>query len=122
MKIIIQHRDHQPSPFFTDLVEQHIESLREDLHIDEARILIEHRHEASPPFRVTAHLVTPGPDLLAEGIDHTLLAALQTLANNMRALIEHRQQKRMRSIKAHSKTAPSVHLNNTRTHARPTHA
>ena len=37
---------------------------------------LERRHEGSPPFRVSVHLVTPGPDVFAESCDHTLHAAI----------------------------------------------
>ena len=97
MKFILTHRHHQPSPSFTALIEQRLESLREALQIDEARVLIERRLEESPPFRVSAHLVTPGPDVLAEAVDHTLRAALGKLFGKLDERIEHRQEKRARS-------------------------
>ena len=96
MKFIFTHRQHQPSPAFTGLVKQRLESLREVLQIDEARVLIERRLEASPPFRITAHLVTPGPDVLADAVDHTLRAALDKLIGQLDGRIDHRQQKRAR--------------------------
>ena len=68
MKLILTHRHHQPSPAFTALVKERLESLREALQIDEARVFIERRLEASPAFLVTAHLVTPGPDVFADAV------------------------------------------------------
>lgn len=96
MKLILSHRHHQPSPSFTALVKQRLESLREGLQIDEARVLIERRLEESPAFRVKAHLVTPGPDVLAEAVDHTLRAALGKMFGKLEAHIVHRHQKRVR--------------------------
>lgn len=96
MKFILQHRHHQPSQFFTTLVRQHIESLRDALRIDEARVLVERRLEASPPFRVAAHLVTPGPDVRAEAEDHTLRAALQKAVAQLEARIDRRRARRTR--------------------------
>jgi ribosome-associated translation inhibitor RaiA len=96
MKLILTHHHHQPSPSFTALIKQRLESLREALQIDEARVLVERRLEASPAFRVTAHLVTPGPDVLADAIDHTLRAALDKMIGQLEARIDHRQQKRAR--------------------------
>lgn len=58
MKLILTHRQHQPSPSFTALVKERLEPLQEDLQIDEARVLVERQLEASPPFRVKAHLST----------------------------------------------------------------
>ena len=105
MKLILQHRHHQPSPSFTELVQKQIESLSEALQIDEARILIERRLESSPPFRVSAHLVTPGPDVLAEAVDHTLRAALQKLIADLESRIDHRHQKRARRKQNNFKSA-----------------
>lgn len=96
MKLILTHRHHQPSPSFTALVRQRLEALREALQIDEARVLVERRLEASPAFRVTAHLVTPGPDVFADAVDHTLRAALDKMIGQLEARIDHRQQKRAR--------------------------
>ena len=49
--------------------------------IDAAHVSFEQERERAPGFRVHVHLETPGPDLHAEGRDHTLLAAaLRTLA------------------------------------------
>jgi ribosome-associated translation inhibitor RaiA len=96
MKIILTHRHHQPSPSFTALVRQRLESLRETFQIDEARVCIERRLEASPAFRVSAHLVTPGPDVAAEAVDHTLRAAAGKLFGKIEARIEHRHEKRAR--------------------------
>ncbi len=96
MKFVLTHRHHQPSPSFTALVKERLESLREALQIDEARVLIERRLEESPAFRVSAHLVTPGPDVLAEAVDHTLRAALGKMFGKLESRIDQRQQKRAR--------------------------
>jgi hypothetical protein len=85
MKLILQHRHHQPSPAFTALLKQQLD-LRQ-LRIDEARVLVERRLEASPAFRVAAHLVTPGPDVLAEDVDHTPGAALRKTIAQLEARI-----------------------------------
>jgi ribosome-associated translation inhibitor RaiA len=96
MKFILNHHNHQPSQSLAALAEKRIESLREALQIDEAHILLERRLEASPAFRVTAHLVTPGPDVFAEAVDHTLRAALDKMMGQLEDRIDHRHQKRMR--------------------------
>ncbi|HEX8311327.1 MAG TPA: HPF/RaiA family ribosome-associated protein [Chthoniobacteraceae bacterium] len=110
MKLILTHRLHESSPSFTALVQEQIESLGETLQIDEARIVIECRPDASPAFRMTAHLVTPGPDVFAEAVDHTLRAALQKLIAQLESRIDHRLQKRAQNTKDHFKTASPAHL------------
>ena len=99
MKLLITHRHQQPSPSFTALITERIEALAEVIHIDEAHIQVEHQLEASPPFRLTAHLVTPGPDLFADSVDHTLRAALEKLVAQLEARIEHKHQKRAQRVR-----------------------
>ena len=108
MKLTLQHRHHQSSPAFTALIEQELALLQ--LRIDEARVLVERRPEASPAFRVAAHLVTPGPDVFAEGVDHTLRAALQKTIAQLEARIDHRHLKRARRGQYHFKTASPAQL------------
>ncbi len=93
MKLIIQHRLHQPSEAFTALVESEMTALATEMRIDEARILVERQQDKSPPFRISAHLVTPGPDVMAEATDHTLRAALTKLVRSMRDKIGRRNRK-----------------------------
>lgn len=93
MKLSLTHHHHQPSPSFIALIKQRIESLGGALQIEEARVLVERRCEESPAFRVTAHLVTPGPDVVAEAVDHTLRAALGKLFGKLEARIDHREEK-----------------------------
>ena len=111
MKFILTNSNHQPSAAFAELVEQSMESLREDLHIDEAHVRLEHHSEASPAFRITAHLVTPGPDVFGEAVDHTLRAALTKLVTELESRIDHRHQKRERRAKSHFKTSAPTQLN-----------
>lgn len=112
MKFILTNSNHQPSASFAELVEQSMESLREDLCIDEAHVRLEHHSEASPTFRITAHLVTPGPDIFGEAVDHTLRAALTKLMADLESRIDHRHEKRERRAKSHFKTSAPTQFNN----------
>ena len=98
MKITIKHIHHTPSDSFTALIEQHLDALGKTRQIDEARIVIERRMEASPPFRVSAHLVTPGPDVLAEAVEHTLRAAFEKTIAQLASVIGSRHLKRARRV------------------------
>ena len=104
MKLILTHHHHQPSPSFIVLIKQRIESLGEALQIDEARVRVERRLKESPAFRVMAHLVTPGPDVFAEAVDHTLRAALGKLFGKLEAHLNHRQRKRAQRVPSPRKT------------------
>jgi len=100
MKLTLQHRHHVPSPFFTALIESEMKALQPVLRIDEARVRIEHQADASPPFRISAKLVTPGPDVSAEAADHTLRAALAKLIRRLRGTITHRSGRRTRKLRS----------------------
>ena len=100
----IHHRSSKP---FVALVRQQIERLRRDLKIDEAKIVIERRREASPAFRLEAHLVTPGPDVFASARDHTLQAALRKLIKRLEAKIADRRERRASRLR--SNLQPAIH-------------
>lgn len=97
MKILLKHIHHVPSSSLIELVRTELESVKGLLQIDEARVLLEHRHQESPPFRVSFHLVTPGPDVKAEAGDHTLRAALLKAFDHIRSRIVYRHHKRRRA-------------------------
>lgn len=105
MKIILKHILHSPSASFTALIEQHLKELGKSLQIDEARVVIERRLEASPPFSISVHLVTPGPDVFAEAQDHTLRAALLKTIEQIEMRIDHRRLKRAGRSQRQSKNA-----------------
>lgn len=105
MKVIRKHIHHTPSASFTALIEQHRDAIGKSRQIDDARIVIERRLEASPPFHISVHLVTPGPDVFAEAMDHTLRAALQKTAGEIESRIDLQRHKRTERLRRHSKTA-----------------
>jgi ribosomal subunit interface protein len=76
MKLTIQHFEVRSTHALDSQVEERILALQPRLQIDEANVRLEHQREVSPPFGVRVHLVTPGPDVVAEGHDHTLGAAM----------------------------------------------
>ena len=100
MKLTLKHRHEEPTPQIAELIESEIKALEPSLRIDEARVNIE-RQEASPPYRISAHLVTPGPDVTADARDFTLRAALGKLIRSIREKISHRAGKRMRRNRSH---------------------
>lgn len=106
MKLRIQHRHHQPSDSFTALVGTELSALSSQMRIDEALILVEHQQDKSPPFRISAHLVTPGPDVMAEATDHTLRAALTKLIRSLQDILSHRSQRRKRKDRSRISSRP----------------
>jgi len=94
MRIHVRHLHHQPSASFTAFLEKQLQALGALRQINEARVQLEHSAEASPPFRVALHLVTPGPDFAAEAVDHTLRAALTKVVGQLEARIKDRGENR----------------------------
>ncbi len=96
MKILAQYLNHEPSDSFTAHLEKELRGFTAIRRIDEARASLELRPEMSPPFRVALHLVTPGPDFMAEAVDHTLRAALGKAIEELHGKIEDRLANRKR--------------------------
>ncbi len=111
MKLVLRHVNHHPSRSLTELLDKELDALRGELRIDEARVCFERLEDASPPFRVAMHLVTPGPDVVVEATDHTLRVALLKAVEEIRSKLVHRRRKRA----GRRATAPAIAL--TRRHA-----
>lgn len=90
MKIVIQHAGVASSQALDGSIERHLFALSEQLRIDEARVLVERRWSGGAAYRVIAHLVTPGPDVKAEGADQTVNAAVLKFARNLAAKVRQR--------------------------------
>jgi ribosomal subunit interface protein len=102
MKLILRTKPHKTSPAFAAAVQQQMEELNRTLQIDEARVVVTRRPETSPAFQVAAHLVTPGPDVFANAVDHTLAAALKKAVGQLARRIRQRHSKRARRIRNNS--------------------
>jgi ribosome-associated translation inhibitor RaiA len=96
MKLTLQHHRLRSTDELDSLVEERILALQPRLQIDEANVRLECRHEDSPAFSVRIHLVTPGPDVIAEGRDHTILAAVNKVMAALQEKIGSRALKRAR--------------------------
>jgi ribosomal subunit interface protein len=100
MKLNVQHFDIRSAHVLEGFIEKRILALQPDLQIDEANVRLEHRREASPAFRIHVHLVTPGPDVMAEGRDHTIHAAIDKVMAKLERQIANRWLKRSQRIKS----------------------
>lgn len=90
MKLTLEHKNVHSTNALDAWVEEQIITLQPALQIDEAIISLTHDSDASPAFHVKAHLITPGPDVFAEGCDHTLQAAFLKLMESLRGKISGR--------------------------------
>ena len=100
MKLNLQHFAIRSTNALDSWVEKQIFSLQPTLRIDEANVRLAHQRETSPAYRVHVHLVTPGPDVFAEGNDHTLRAAFAKVMAQLRNKITGRTAKRVNRIKS----------------------
>lgn len=94
MKLTLQHLDVRSTHTLDAWVENQIFSLEKRLQIDEAQVRLVRRPEGSPAYAVHVHLVTPGPDVMAEAEDHTLRAAVAKAMKGVRDKITQRSAKR----------------------------
>jgi ribosome-associated translation inhibitor RaiA len=98
MKLTLQHFDIRSTDALDTFVEERIFALQPRLQIDEASVRLERHRGSSPAFRVQVHLVTPGPDVLAEGRDHTIRAALGKVLTELELKISGRALRRVRRL------------------------
>jgi ribosome-associated translation inhibitor RaiA len=96
MKLTVKHHNVPSTNAIDSWVEEQIISLQPTLKIDEADITLARREESSPAYQVNVHLVTPGPDVFAEGRDHTLQAALNKTMAALRGKIGGRATRRQK--------------------------
>jgi ribosome-associated translation inhibitor RaiA len=108
MILTLEHFDLRCTNSVDTLIEERILGLEPRLHIDEARVRLERRHNISPPYRVAVHLVTPGPDLVAEGQDHTILAAIDKVMLDIESKLHHRADKRIRRARSNRQSPPAA--------------
>jgi len=104
MQIVISHKHVKSVDEQDSLVEQRLFALADRLQIDEAQVEFERRWDGTPPYRVSIHIVTPGPDVFSEGEDQTLHAAvlksLQQLETKTRQRGERARQRVRTNLQA----------------------
>ena len=100
MRLNVQHFGIASTDALDSWVEQQIMTLGRLRQIDEANIKLTRHADSSPAFQVNVHLVTPGPDVFAEGRDHTLRAAFTKVVAQLRDTITSRVAKRLRKTKS----------------------
>ena len=103
MRLHLQHFAIRSTNALDAWIENQIFSLQPRLQIDEANVRVALRREFSPPYHVQVHLVTPGPDVFAEGNDHTLRAAFTKAIAQLREQITSRASKRLQRLKSNVK-------------------
>lgn len=96
MKLILQHANLRATDHLDRWIEEFLLGLLPLVRIEEARVRLEHRPEASPAYRATAHLLIPGPDLRVEAVDHTPRTAVAKVLAQLKSDAIHRAARRLR--------------------------
>jgi ribosome-associated translation inhibitor RaiA len=99
MKLNVQHLNIRSLDALDSWVENQILALGCARQIDEANIRLVRRPDASPAYLARVHLVTPGPDVIAERSDHTLRAAVTKVMRELRKQIMRRATKPLQKLK-----------------------
>ena len=100
MTIIVRHSGLRSTHQCDSRIENEILGIRELITIDEAHVRLEKRRDQAPPFRVSVHLVTPGPDIRVESHDHTLAAAILKVSRELRRRITLKAARRVSRSKS----------------------
>ena len=100
MKLTLYHHNLRSTHEVDTLLEERILKLGDRLQIDEARVRLERQCELSPAYRVAIHIVTPGPDLQADGRDHTIRAAIGKALADLEDRLQHREHKPLRRLQS----------------------
>lgn len=108
MKLTIQHRHLRSTHALDSLVEERIIALQPRLQIDEANVRLECCPDSSPAFRAHIHLVTPGPDLAAEGRDHTIRAAIDRVLAELEDKLQERRRQRVRRLRSNQQSPAAL--------------
>jgi len=87
------------------LIEKDLHELSQLIPISQAEIVLEKQTEAAPPFRASALLAVPGPDIHAVACDHTLRAAWQKLVDDLKKQF----QRRVASRDLHTRDREQLH-------------
>ncbi len=108
MKLTVQHHNLRSTHEMDSLLEERVFALEPRLQIDEARVRLECLCEKSPPYRVAIHIVTPGPDVEAEGRDHTLRAAIGKAFLDLEDRLRDREHKSSRRVRSNLQTPAAL--------------
>lgn len=107
MKLIVQHISVRSTDGLDTWVERQVLALGRLRQIDEAHVRLACFLDVSPAYHVRVHLVTPGPDVIAESNDHTLRAAIDKVIRQLQNKITGRASRRLQVGKGRW-SAPSV--------------
>jgi hypothetical protein len=100
MHITIKHKGVASEDRWDRMIEDGLFSLADRVRVEEARVVIERRWDGQVPFRASTHIVTPGPDITADGVDHTIQAAVLKMLRSLNEGVRQRMARRSERVKS----------------------
>jgi ribosome-associated translation inhibitor RaiA len=100
MRITIKHKGVASEDRWDRMIEDGLFSLADRVRVEEARVVIERRWDGQVPYRASTHIVTPGPDITADGVDHTIQAAVMKMLRALDTGVRQRHMRRSERIKS----------------------
>lgn len=94
MNIVVRYSGLNQRSHWRQLVEAQLGKLQTLAAIANAWVTLEWQRGVKPAFRVLTRLEVPGPDFHAEGVDHTLQAALSKVVKKLERQIRSRKNRR----------------------------
>jgi hypothetical protein len=113
MRITIKHKGIASVDRWDRMIEDGLFALADRVRVEEARVVIERRWDGHVPYRASTHIVTPGPDITADGVDHTLQAAIVKMLRVLDTGVRQRLHRRVQRVKSNL-TAPAISRQRTR--------
>jgi len=103
MEPTLQHHSIRSTSVPDSWAENRIFALRECLEIEAASVRLAHAPATRPPREGEVHVVTPGPEVFAQGRDHTLHAALGSVRDELQIKSAGRALRRVRRFQSNQR-------------------
>src|SRR5262245_43095944 len=100
MKIQFYIHGFKDNPAVRHWLQAPLERLAAQVTVHAAVVVVEHESINAPPFRASALLAVPGPDLHADARDHTLEAVWLKVTASLRKQIEQRKARQSSRVKS----------------------
>jgi hypothetical protein len=111
MKIQFYIHGFKDNPDVRHWLQQPLERLASQVTVHAAVVVVQHDLTSAPPFRASALLAVPGPDIHADAQDHTFEAVWLKVTASLRKQIGRRKARQVSRVKrnGHVRRSAVVH-------------
>jgi hypothetical protein len=113
MKITNKHKGVASVDRWDRMIEDGLFALADRVRVEAARAVIERRWDGHVPYRAGLHIVTPGPNITVDGVDHTIQDAIAKMLRALDTAARRRFHRRRQRVKSNL-AAPSINRQQTR--------